>query len=134
MHCSLPRLLYSGLSIMLGPGFPIAYGGPNLGVRNDSRMFASNALRRASYFPWEYSLGDKAYVGLAEFLTEFKLHKGAELSELQLEWNEMLQFYRGRNEHLVAEIKNGRCLEAQWRHSYPLLCAVVRLVTHMVAL
>ena len=76
----------------------------------------------------------KAYVGLAEFLTEFKLHKGAELSELQLEWNEMLQFYRGRNEHLVAEIKNGRCLEEQWRHSYPLLCAVVRLVTHMVAL
>ena len=46
----------------------------------------------------------------------------------------MLQFYRGRNEHLVAEIKQGRCLDARWRHSYPLLCVVVRILVHLVTL
>ena len=48
---------------------------------------------------------------------------------------DMLQFYWARNEHLVAAVKNGRAaLDTRWRGSYPGLCAVVRLVTHMVAL
>ena len=29
---------------------------------------------------WEYSLGDKAYVGCDEFITEYKKPKGGELS------------------------------------------------------
>eukprot|EP00966_Prymnesium_polylepis_P105624 2446325-Prymnesium_polylepis.1 len=103
--------------------------------------FRSNLKRRASYHLWEYSLGDKMYHGLPELLTEFKMSNGspalpssdyidgllavfglvrgsAELSELMLQWNKMLQFYRGRNEHLVSEIKQGRCLDHRWRNSY----------------
>ena len=47
----------------------------------------------------------------------------------------MLQFFRGRNEHLVAEIKQGRkALCTQWRGSFLGLAAVLRIVVHMVAL
>ena len=118
---------------MLGPGFIVNYAGPQLGVRNDARMWNDNRKRRRRMYPWEWSLGDKMYDGCPEFLTEFKNH-GA-LTREQLAWNDMLQFYRGRNEHIVSVVKNGRAaLDTQWRGSYHLLCAVVRLVMHMCAL
>ena len=82
---------------------------------------------------WEYALGDKMYDGCPEFLTEFKDY--GDLTPEMIAYNDMLQFYRARNEHLVAAVKNGRAaLDTRWRGSYPGLCAVVRLVTHMVAL
>ena len=40
-------------------------------------------MRRAKLYPWEYGLGDKAYVGEAELLTEFK---GKGLSSSDIEW------------------------------------------------
>ena len=43
-------------------------------------------------------LAEQAHVGCPEFLTEFKDY-GA-LTEDQVDFNNMLQFYRGRNEHL----------------------------------
>ena len=52
-----------------------------------------------------------------------------------LAWNDMLQFYRGRNEHEVATVKYGHlALSSRWRGSYLGLCAVLRLVMHMSAL
>jgi len=44
--------------------------------------------------PWEYWLGDKAYVGCPEFLTEFKKPIGGQLNAEQIEWNLLLQHYR----------------------------------------
>ena len=83
--------------------------------------------------PCEYALGDKMYDGCPEFLTEFKNY--GKLSAEMLAWNDMLQFYRGRNEHAVSEVKDGRAaLEQRWRGSYSGLCAVLRLVIHMCAL
>ena len=73
------------------------------------------------------------YAGLPEFLTEFKDY--GSLTEEQLAFNDMLQFFRGRNEHLVASIKNGRkALCTKWRGSFLGLAAVLRIVVHMVAL
>jgi hypothetical protein len=68
----LSRLLFSGKSkeyvvkgeqtIAVGPGFPIAYSGPHLGVCRDSPMWKRNHALRAKVFKWGYGLGDKAYV------------------------------------------------------------------------
>ena len=46
-------------------------------------------------------LGDKAYVGEPEILTEFK---GSALTPQQRQWNLTVQHYRGRVEHLIKEI------------------------------
>ena len=47
----------------------------------------------------------------------------------------MLQFFRGRNEHLVAAIKTGRkALDTTWRGSFAGLAAILRVIVHMVAL
>ena len=57
------------------------------------------------------------------------------LTEDQVDFNNMLQFYRGRNEHLVAAVKNGRnALDTKWRGSFLGLAAVLRIVVHMVTL
>jgi hypothetical protein len=83
-------------------------------------------------FPWEFALGDKMYFGCPEFLTEFK---GKHLPPQARTWNSMLQWYRGRNEHMVAEVKNGRrAISTKWRGSFAGLAAVLRIVIHMVAL
>jgi len=120
------------LGIMLSTGFPLDYS-CQLGVRNDSRMWEENPDRRARIYPWEYALGDKAYVGFGEFLTEYKDY-GA-LTHDQIEWNNVLQFYRGRNEHTVSEVKTGRAaLDTKWRGSMLGLCSVLRIVIHLVAL
>ena len=64
-------------------------------------------------YPWEYALGDKMYDGCPEFLTEFKDY--GRLTPQMLEWNDVLQFYRGRNEHGVAFVKDGRAaLDTRW--------------------
>ena len=77
--------------------------------------------------PWEYALGDKAYVGCPEFLTEYKDY--GRLTAHQRGWNEMLQFFRGRNEHLVAAIKQGRkALDTQWRGSFLGLASVIHIL------
>ena len=77
----LARLLMSGkyktfvvkgeYVIALGPGFPIDYTGPHIGVRHDSPIWKRNLIRRGKLFKWEYGLGDKAYIGCPEMLTEF---------------------------------------------------------------
>ena len=126
-------VMKADLGIALGPGFIVNYAGPQLGVRNDARMWMDNKKRRRRMFPWEYAVGDKMYDGCPEFLTEFKDY--GNLSANMLEWNDMLQFYRGRNEHEVAFVKEGRAaLDTRWRGSYAGLCAVLRIVVHMCAL
>ena len=78
-----------------------------------------HAARRARICPWEYCLGDKAYVGCPEFLTEIKCEKGRRLHPDAIQRNNMLQFFRGRNEHLVSEVKSTRkTLDTQWRGSF----------------
>ena len=85
--------------------------------------------------PWEYWLCDKAYIGCPEFLTEFKKSKLHPLRPEQVEWNLLLQHYRGRNEHLVRAIKDGRrTLSTKWAGSYAGICANMKVTAHMVAL
>ena len=50
-------------------------------------MHKENKERRAHIQPWEYWLGDKAYVGCPEFLTEFKKPKNGNLTAEMIEWN-----------------------------------------------
>ena len=126
------HVVTADLGIMLGPGFPVDYS-LQLGVRNDSRKWMGHTARRARVYPWEYALGDKAYVGCPEFLSEYKDY--GSLDDNKRAWNDQLQFFRGRNEHLVAAIKHGRnSLSTTWRGSFLGLASVLRIVTHMVAL
>ena len=70
--------------------------------------------RRAAVLP--------AYIGCPEILTEWKKPKGRSLSPDQKEWNLLLQFYRARNEHLIATLKQIRAsLTQKWRGSYSML-------------
>ena len=120
------------LTIALGPGFPIEYCGIHIGIRNDARLWQENIVRKAKIFKWEYGMGDKAYVGEAEMLTEFK---GDGLSSSQVEWNHTLQHYRGRVEHLISEmVQSRKALNTRWRGSFSLLAAIMKITAHMVGL
>ena len=141
----LARLLKSGkyntsvvkgeYTIALGPGFPIEYCGPHIGIRHDSRLWMENRLRRSRMYRWEYGLGDKAYVGCPELLTEFKKPKGGTLTPQQNKWNLTLQHYCGRVEHLIGELVHSRAaLNSRWRGSFSLLAAIMKICAHMVGL
>lgn len=138
----LQRLLKSGkykeyvvmgeYVVCVASGFPVEYCGPHIGTRHDSRKHMENWRRRAKIYPWEWWLGDKAYVGCPEYLTEIK---GRNLPRSQVEYNLVIQHYRGRNEHLISEWKQSRAaLNSTWRGSYSLLAAVMKLSAHMVGL
>ena len=146
MRCSQNRFLQRALksgkykeyvvkfdyAVGLASGMPVDYAGLHIGTRHDSRTFKENLALRAAIFDWEFWLGDKAYIGIPEFLTEFK---GSNLCVEKIEWNLMLQHYRGRNEHLIAEMKQPRAaINTRWRGSYSLLNAITKIVAHMVGL
>ena len=79
-----------------------------------------------------YGLGDKAYVGCPEFITEFK---GKNLSAQQNEWNLTVQHYRGRVEHLIGELVSHRAtLKRRWRGNFTLLAAIMKICAHMTGL
>ena len=124
-------VLKADLGITL-TGFLVDYS-LQLGVRNDARMWMEHTARRARMYPWEYALGDKAYVGCPEFLTEYKDYGNMTASHYR--WNNTLQFYRARNEHAVMEVKTGRqTLDTKWRGSFIGLASILKIVVHMVAL
>ena len=119
-------------TIALGPGFPIHYSGPHIGVRNDARLWQEDVFLQAQVKRWEYGLGDKAYVGEPQIITEFK---GDDLTREQLEFNLTVQHYRGRVEHLIGELVNQRkTLCTKWRGSFSLLAAIMKISAHMVGL
>ena len=103
-------------------------------MRHDSRLWMENLKRRAKIYKWEYGLGDKAYIGCPEIITEFK-GKKANLDADQIHWNLSLQHYRGRVEHLISELVQSRAsLNTRWRGSFSLLAAVMKISAHMVGL
>ena len=100
-------------TIAVGPGFPIHYSGPHIGVRNDARLFQEDLFLQRRICPWEYGLGDKAYVGEPQILTEWK---GSNLSVEQMRFNVTVQHYRGRVKHLIAElVQTRKCLNRQYK-------------------
>ena len=128
----LARLLYSGkyktsvvkahLTIAIGPGFPIHYTGPHTGVKHDATIFQNDRLWHSILRPWEYGLGDKAYVGEPSVLTEWK---GKHLSFERLRFNKIVQHYRARVEHLISSevVDSRKALCTRWRGSSSLLAA-----------
>ena len=82
--------------------------------------------------PWEYGLGDKAYVGQRQIITEWK---GRNLSLEKQRFNKTVQHYRGRVEHLIGQVVDNRmALCTTWRGSFTLLAAVMKIAAHMVGL
>ena len=49
-------------------------------------------------------IGDKGYVGSPEIIAEYKNSKKHPLGAEKVNLNRFLQFFRGRNEHAVAEM------------------------------
>ena len=122
------------LTTMVATGLPVRYRGLFIGVRHDSRLWKEN--KNLDMDPREYGIADKAYVGCPELVCEFKKTKKLpNLTSEMKEFNLILQFYRGRGEHSIAEIVQGRdALHTTWRGSYALLSAVTRLTVHMSTL
>ena len=113
-------------------GFGRDNTGPHIGVRHDSPIWKRNLIRRGKLFKREYGLGDEAYIGCPEMLTEFK---GSNLPPDQVEWNLTLQHYRGRVEHLIAELVHSRAaLNSKWPGDFPTLAAIMKISAHMVGL
>ena len=122
-------------AIGLATGFPLDWAGLHVGSKHDITMYRSNHARRAEIFDWEYWIGDKGYIGLAEVICEYKKAKKRSLTPEQESWNRLFQFYRGRNEHAVAEIvQSTKALNTRWRGSFALLSAITRLRAHIVGL
>ena len=77
-------------------------------------------------------MGDKAYVGAPQIITEWK---GKNMTHEQQRFNLTVQHYRGRVEHLISEVVDGRmALCTKWRGSFSLLAAVLKIAVHMVGL
>ena len=77
-------------------------------------------------------MGDKTYVGEPQIITEWK---GKHLPRHKQRFNLMVQHYRGRVEHLISEVVDGRkALSTTWRGSFSLLAAVMKISAHMVGL
>jgi hypothetical protein len=124
------QVVKGDLAISLA-GHPLHMNFGHFGTVHDDPLWELNPFRKCIR-QWEYGLGDKAYVGCPEMLTEFK---GANLSPDEKEFNICLQHYRGRNEHLVSELKQSRAaLNVKWRGSYSLLKAVANISFNMMAL
>ena len=109
---------------MLGTGLPLRYRGLSIGVRHDSRLWDGTGMD-----PREYGFADKAYIGADELVCEFKKTKKLKKLEPYMKrFNLLLQHYRGRGEHSIAEVVQGAdALNTTWRNSYALLAAIVRL-------
>ena len=57
------------------------------------------------------------------------------VSAQQRVFNTTLQHYRGRVEHVIREVVDGRkALCTTWRGSFPLLAAIMKIVVHIVGL
>ena len=116
-------------------GFPIDYNGLFMGVRHDSRMHGMARRFINGLYPWEYGLGDKAYIGWPHMVTEYKKPNGGNLTQRQLEFNLLVQHYRGRNEHLIRQMRAGKNVFAKrWMGSFSLFSALTRLAAHMTGL
>lgn len=117
-------------------GLPVDYAWTVHGVMHDGTLWDLNKKRKKKIRAWEYSLGDKAYIGCEEMLTEFKKPKGGQLTQLQLRHNQIIKHYRGANsEGMVSQLKTPRkALNSRWRNDLPLLAAVVKISMHMMTL
>ena len=116
-------------------GFPIDYNGLFMGVRHDSAQhwYAKEFL--AQLYPFEYGMGDKAYVGVPHMYCEHKKPTGGELTCEESMDNLFIQHYRGRNEHLIREMRSRKkCFATAWRGSFSLLSAITRFAAHMTGL
>ena len=124
------------LGIMAWPGLIVNYAGLQLRVRNVT--FACGTTIESVAV--ECTFGSGMWATRCMMAAPNSLHSSRIMVlSLVSNWrgmsNDMLQFYRGRNEHMVSVVKDGRAaLDTRWRISYHLLCAVVRLVMHMCAL
>ena len=93
-------------------------------------------------YRWEYGLGDKAYIGCPELITEYKVPSRRRnqpppppLTPQQLEFNRTIQHYRARVEHLISEVVFKRAaLNTRWRSSFAPLAAIMKIAAHMVGL
>ena len=96
----------------------------------------TQSVSRRGTYAWEYWIGDKGYYGLPEVICEYKKRRGqGSLPEEHEEFNRLLQFYRGRNEHAVSELVQSRStLNTRWRGSFALLAAIARLSAHLSGL
>ena len=61
-------------------------------MRHDARIFQQDGFLQSRIKPWEYGLGDKAYVGEPQIITEWK---GKHLPRHKQRFNLMVQHYRG---------------------------------------
>ena len=71
---------------------------------------------------------------MCKVITEWK-GKASDLTAQQLEFNRTVQHYRGRVEHVIREVVDGRqALCTRWRGSFALLAAILKIAVHMVGL
>ena len=66
-------------------------------------------------------------------VTEWKC-KDKDLTPSQISFNRLLQFYRGRVEHIIGEVKKHNTTGGRWRGSYELIQAIQKIVVHMTTL
>lgn len=105
--------------------------GPHLGTSSDVNIFRWWGPERE---PWEWWLADGAYIGLQNVLCKFKNYANRVMRLWMFEINVMIDHYRARVEHYVKEVKHPAMFQTNFRGSYAMLKASVRITLHMVAL
>ena len=116
--------------ICLATGCPVDFAWTHQGVMNDARLWRMNMRRKSRLYAWEYVLGDKAYIGCPECVCEYK----GVLTPAQRRWNVLLQHYRARVEHTIAQFNTRKAISSRWKGSFSLLSAIMRIVVHTIAL
>jgi len=95
-------------------GTIIWYSGPHLGTSADINLWRIYKPVNELYSN-ELLIGDKAYVGSKDILTEFKEYKYEEKTKKQKAWNRCIQWYRSSVEHAFAYLKRFHILSGRFR-------------------
>lgn len=109
-------------------GVIVHYSGLHIGTMHDAPILRENPPQ---FEPWEWGIGDGAFIGNPNILVAFQNQEGKQLNDDQLHFNGWFNYWRGRVEHIIGEVKNHDMLSGVFRGSFVLLHAATRLTVHL---
>jgi hypothetical protein len=116
---------------MLGVTFMgtiVHYTGLHLGTHPDNIILD---MYPPALLPWEWGLGDGAFKANRHILVKYIQPDDGLLTEQQVYFNTIFNYWRLRVEHIIGEVKNHDMLRGVFRGSIDLLQACVDITVHL---
>eukprot|EP00026_Physarum_polycephalum_P011249 Phypoly_transcript_11456.p1 GENE.Phypoly_transcript_11456~~Phypoly_transcript_11456.p1 ORF type:complete len:177 (+),score=4.07 Phypoly_transcript_11456:606-1136(+) len=102
--------------------------GPHLGLCYDGHIWSRTGAQKL--LPWEWWLGDGAYVAEPQVLSPCRKPPSRELNERELELNAVISHYRARVEHTNHLMESHAILKGVFRAGISLLSDALFVIAH----